>query len=209
MTSAATSPAAVAILGWGSLCYDWHGLALAEPVRWRLAGLTLPIEFSRKSRQGARKDLLTAVIDPSCPNDVPVRFAVSTYTTLDTAREHLRIRENKTRREWIGSIDRDGTGLGDVTTELRDRIYGWLLKTPHIGVVWTAIPPDFGGQQFSVPAAVRHFCELDRGKKQDARNYIAQAPDEVDTPVRRALRDAGLLAGADPRPIDVETVWED
>ena len=81
--------------------------------------------------------------------------------------------------------------------------------TPHEAVVWTAIPPDFGGPRFTIPAATRHFCDLEPAKKRDARNYIVWAPDEVATPLRQSLDAAGLLSGADPRPIDVAIVWLD
>jgi hypothetical protein len=199
----------IVILGWGSLCYDWHGLSLVEPVRWRLAGLNLPIEFSRRSQQGRRRDLLTAVIDPACPENVPVRLSVTTYTTIAAAREQLRIRENKTRFEWIGSVDRNAAVIGEVSSKLQHQIHDWLLATPHEAVAWTAIPPDFGGQQFTIAAAVRHFRDLDPSKQQDAREYIAWAPDEVETPLRQALRDGGLLEGARPRPIDIATFWPD
>jgi hypothetical protein len=199
----------IAILGWGSLCYQWQGLSLVQPVRWRLAGPTLPIEFSRKSKEGERKDILTAVIDETNGEDVPTRISVSSLSTLNDVKDELRIREGRTRASWISSFDRDGNQLGETSHEIAQRIRDWLMTTDSDAVVWTAIPPDFGGRQFTIAAAIRHFCDLDQAKKQDARNYIARAPDEVDTPLRRALRDAGLLDGADPRPIDVATVWQD
>src|SRR2546430_9723232 len=65
----------IVILGWGSLTYDWHGLSLDEPVKWRLKGPTLPIEFSRKSTKGAREGLLTAVVDEVAGERVPTRLS--------------------------------------------------------------------------------------------------------------------------------------
>jgi hypothetical protein len=198
----------VVFLGWGSLTYQWEGLSLTEPVRWRLKGPTLPIEFSRVSQTGHRKDLLTAVIDEGHGAAVPTRVSTSKLTSLTRAREELRLRESKTRREWIGSLDRDDHLLGDVSAHIQAVIRGWLLETEFAAVVWTAIPPDFGDADFTIPAAVDHFKHLDPAKQQLGRDYIAWAPPEVDTPLRRTLRDQHLLDGADPRPIDVSAVWE-
>ncbi len=63
------------------------------------------------------------------------------------------------------------------------------------------------GEDAATSSAVEHFSRLDSAKRL-GRNYIAWAPPEVDTPLRRALRDEHLLDGADPRPIDVSAVWE-
>jgi hypothetical protein len=198
----------IGILGWGSLCYDWHGLSLAQPVKWRLVGPTLPIEFSRISKAGERTDILTAVIDEKDGENIPTRISVSALPSLDAVRSELKIREGGTREAWIASLDRGGTQVGQVSVEVAHRIRDWLLTSPYEAVVWTAIPPDFGGQSFTVAAAIKHFHDLDPVKKEGARRYIAWAPDEVDTPLRRALAAAGLLDGASPRPIDVTTVWE-
>jgi hypothetical protein len=200
--------ATTAVLGWGSLCYDWHGLSLVQPVRWRLTGPTLPIEFSRRSK-GDRADLLTAVIDGRNGVDVPTRVSISSLGDLNAIREELRVREGRTHASWIGSIDRSNHQQGDITVDFAHRIHKWLVTTEHGAVVWTAIPPDFGDDAFTVAAAVSHLRDLNPSKQQDAREYIAWAPDEVETPLRRALRDSGLLEGARPRPIDIATVWQD
>lgn len=197
----------IVILGWGSLTYDWHGLSLGTPVRWRLKGPTLPIEFSRKSTKGAREGLLTAVVDEVAGERVPTRLSTSSLKTISAVREELRIREGRTRASWIGSVDRAGKSAGNVSNRIAHEIHTWLLDTKFRAAVWTAIPPDFGDQPFTLEAARIHLQSLDPGRLQLARNYIAWAPDEVDTPLRRSLRETGLLRGADPRPIDVAEVW--
>jgi hypothetical protein len=199
----------IVILGWGSLTYDWHGLSLDVPVKWRLKGPTLPIEFSRKSTKGAREGLLTAVVDEVAGERVPTRLSTSSLEAIPAVREELRIREGRTRASWIGSVDRAGRLEGAVSNRIAQEIHTWLLATKFRAVVWTAIPPDFGDQPFTLEAARIHLQGLDSARLQLARNYIAWAPDEVDTPLRRFLRETGLLRGADPRPIDVAEVWAD
>jgi hypothetical protein len=191
------------------LCYDWHGLSLVQPVRWRLAGPTLPIEFSRKSKEGERKDVLTAVVDETDGVDILTRISTSSLHSLVDVRRELRIREGGTRASWIGSIVRDGEQIGEVSEEVAQRIRDWLSTVTSDAVVCTAIPPDFGDEPFSIDRGLDHFRALSAVTQQLARNYVTHAPDEVDTPLRRALGDAGLLNGADPRPIDIATVWLD
>src|SRR6266542_701024 len=134
----------IVVLGWGSLCYEWVGLSLVEPVRWTLRGPRLPIEFSRKSKEGDRRGVLTAVIDTTFGVPVPVRVAVSRVRDLTQVREELRVREKRTRRSWIGSVDRAGNRQGDGTEQVFATIQAWLTGTDYEAAVWTAIPPDFG-----------------------------------------------------------------
>jgi hypothetical protein len=197
----------IPVLGWGSLTYDWGGLSLREPVRWLLRGPILPIEFSRISSAGRRKGLLTAVVDEAHGQHVQTRLCVSALAAIAPIREELRIREGGTRKRWIGSIDRMGISEGDVSEAIRQNLHEWLLTTDYAGVVWTAIPPDFGATSFSLDGALEHLKALEPSTRQEARNYIVWAPDEVDTPLRRFLRKAGFLQGVDPRPIDVAPVW--
>jgi hypothetical protein len=55
--------------------------------------------------------------------------------------------------------------------------------------VWTDLPPDFYAfrKSFSVEAAVAYVEGLDAHGKTMAREYFKQAPDFVQTPLRRAL----------------------
>src|SRR2546430_73150 len=143
----------IVILGWGSLTYDWHGLSLDVPVKWRLKGPTLPIEFSRKSTKGAREGLLTAVVDEVAGERIPTRLSTSSLEGIAAVREELRIREGRTRASWIGSVDRAGRLEAAVSNRIAQEIHTWLLATKFRAAVWTAIPPDFGDQPFTLEAA--------------------------------------------------------
>src|SRR2546428_10356602 len=113
------------ILGWGSLTYDWHGLSLVQPVHWRPAGPTLPIEFSRKSTAGQRAGLLTAVIDEVAGERVPTRLSASSLVDISQIREELRVREGRTRSSWIAAITRQRDVVGDVSVAIRDNVHDW------------------------------------------------------------------------------------
>lgn len=139
----------IVILAWGSLAYDWHRLSLAELVRWRLVGPKIPIQFSRRSKTGERKGILTAVIDTTCGEVVPTRISESELKSVAEVRAELRIREGETRLSWIASIDREGRRRGECPDSVFDTVYQWLLTTKHNAAVWTAIPADFGGEAFS------------------------------------------------------------
>lgn len=160
-------------------------------------GPTLPIEFSRCSEDGR----LTAVIDRTCGADVPTRFTLSAVSSVADAREELRVREGRTRRSWIGFIDLEADeGYSRVNDAIPQRIRVWLEQRGLRAALWTDIPPDFGGDVFSVDAAVAKFESSVDPIRTKARNYIAWAPSEVETPLRHALRERGLLDGAGAPP---------
>jgi hypothetical protein len=105
---------------------------------------------------------LTAVIDVSHGVAIPTRVSESKPTSVTQAREALRLREGKTPSAWIGSLDRDGHLIGNVSAEILAIIRSWLLETQFAAVVWTAIPPDFGETDFSIPAAAAYLARRRR-----------------------------------------------
>lgn len=201
-------PMVIGIIGWGSLCYEWGELSLVEPVRWRLRGPRLPIEFSRKSKTGRRAGLLTAVIDTSVVETQRTRVSTSRLHSVPAIRAELRLREGGR----TASVDRYGNSRGECEASVFEAIASWLQTSDYDAVVWTAIPPDFGEERYSQDAAIQYFRSLgetDPVMQREARNYVAWAPDEVNTPLRRALSDARLLDDAGPRPINIGGVWTD
>lgn len=183
----------IAVLGWGSLTYDWHALSLREPVAWHEAGPTLPIEFSRISK-GPR---LTAVVDERNGEWVRTRYAESALDSVDQVVEELRAREGHTRRHWIGFVDVPaGRAWSRSSPAIVSHLRTWLGDAGIDSVVWTDIPPDFGDVPFSVGTAITHFLGLSDSEPVAMRDYIAWAPPEVDTPLRRSLKRRGLLDGA-------------
>ena len=73
----------------------------------------------------------------------------------------------------------------------------WCAKEGLDGVVWTDLPPNFKdqtGKEYTVATAVAYLEGLPKTGGENALQYIGNAPDEVNTPLRRALEGLGLLA---------------
>jgi hypothetical protein len=207
----------IAILGWGSLVWDPGSLSQLCGHFFKQGGPTLRIEFSRVSEDGR----LTLVIDRENGADVPTRVATSTSSTLDDAVTDVWIRETRFFGERSGAEKRskDGTiGYADLAGEnasikihpdhqyAYDLITPWLKTSGFDAVVWTALRSNF--KDFSVEEAVNYLKSLPRtfhsekASQQDAFEYIVRAPEEVETPLRKRLRDLGLIPRM-PSPNDI------
>lgn len=181
-------PTRIAILGWGSLIWDPKALPIKGG--WQKGGPLLPIEFSRISN-GSR---LTLVIDPEHGVPTKTRFALSSRFALDDAIEDLRFREN-TKIHYIGHLERTTVASSkgqQNTASVLDEIEEWAELNGVDAVAWTNLPSNFeqhNGRPFSVPNAIDFFRSLPESEKNAAFEYIANAPDEVDTPFRKAFRE--------------------
>ena len=113
----------------------------------------------------------------------------------DTIRD-LRNRED-TFSSRIGFVDlKAGDDRAKFSTICR-RIKSWCVKEGLDGVVWTDLPPNFKdqtGKEYTVATAVAYLEGLPKTGRENALQYIGNAPDEVNTPLRRALEGLGLLA---------------
>jgi hypothetical protein len=103
------------------------------------------------------------------------------------------------RREGTG-VDR--IGYTDVMTgrhrsasaQVLPVLTEWSLRNGFDGAVWTDLPPrleEATGVPFSVEAAYQYLGRLAGPTAARAREYIDRAPAEVDTPLRRLLRERG------------------
>ncbi|XXE30493.1 hypothetical protein J3Q09_14165 [Pseudomonas sp. R4-83] len=167
----------IACLGWGSLIWKPDTLPLAS--EWFMDGPVLPIEFARVSDNG---DLTTAICAnaPGCK----VLWAVLDLDNLDEAREALRIREG------VPQDREDGIGSFVVGTNAAGIIAEWAIARRLDAVVWTGLPPRFGGVEGLVPAAedaIAYLAGLSGEPLENARDYIKQVPPQIDTPYRREI----------------------
>lgn len=179
---------AIAIIAWGSLIWRPKALPLSDG-QWYEGGPTLPIEFSRVSGHCN----LTLVIDTEDGVPVPTRFAVSAREHLREAGEDLQRRE-RTVTKWIGWADA-GTNAASQHT-CAAVILEWVQKNGLAGGVWTALLPNFPDKleaPFTLDRAEQHLRGLDPRRQQYARHYINCAPSEVETKLRRRLRERGWL----------------
>lgn len=180
----------IVILGWGSLI--WDPRELPKEGTWQTEGPRLPLEFSRVSKDCR----LTAVIDPTDGERCPTRFVMSPRADIDDTICDLRDRESTTSKR-IGFVDlKAGKDHAQFATICR-RIKSWGAEEGLDGVVWTDLPPNFKdqtGKEYTVATAVAYLEGLPKTGRENALQYIGNAPDEVNTPLRRALEGLGLLA---------------
>ena len=176
----------IAILGWGSLIWDQRELpTLGE---WKKGGPVLPIEFSRISSDGR----LTLVIDEE--NGVPVttRYAQSASGDLGRAIEDLSQREGS-----------PASRIGVVSQTIQNKragfetIKAWAKTHKWDAVVWTGLHSNFKDERqvpFTVKNGLGYLKSLSGEKKAKAREYLERAPEEVQTPLRKAIGEIGWTA---------------
>jgi hypothetical protein len=179
----------IVFLGWGSLIWNPDGLPLAGD--WQQGGPLLPMEFSRISSDGR----LTLVIDEINGTEVVTRYALSSRTDLQHAVEDLRKREG-TVQASIGFVDLVEGAIKPNQSTITSRIWDWANTAGVDAVVWTSLTSNFNqrtADRFSVRGAVAYLKGLQGTDLERALEYIRKAPEEVNTPLRRALHECGLI----------------
>lgn len=168
----------IACLGWGSLL--WKPAPLPVSGDWHADGPLLPIEFSRVGDNG---ELATAI----CLNAplVQVFWARLAVDTLEQACEALRQREQipAERTDGVGALIAQSAAVGSLTE--------WAQERQIDAVIWTALPPRIAHSEGLIPTvddAIAYLRDLEGEKREHARDYIAQVPEQLDTPYRRAIK---------------------
>lgn len=166
----------IACLGWGSLVWDPRELPLRSD--WHEEGPMVRVEFARQSSDGRLTLVILASAEP----------VVSLWAEMDAddperARELLRQREGRPRREHIGlwrRQDRDPANLSGLAA--------WA-NTRHLdAVVWTDLPPkflDIEGRVPSLEEAVSYLNEAEEPVHAAAIEYIRNAPSQINTRYRK------------------------
>jgi hypothetical protein len=174
----------IAIIAWGSLVWDPRTLQIKGD--WNNIGPMLNIEFSRVSKDGR----LTLVIDPDNGEEVKTYFAQSKRNDLGDAIADLRDREGTVRR-LIGFVDViNGTNSKAEFPDQIDvfqNIQDWCQNQNYDAAVWTALLSQFKDQtklDFSVNNAISYLKYLPKSARENALEYIRNAPKEIITPVR-------------------------
>lgn len=163
----------------------WDPRGLPKEGVWEKPGPVLCLEFSRVSSDCR----LTLVIDREHGDACETFFALSPRADLDDAIEDLRDREG-TGKSKIGFVDlRRKNRRGRDPKSIRD-IQAWAVANQFDGVVWTDLEANFEretGDAFSVSRATAYLDGLSATARKRAMKYIANAPEEISTPVRREL----------------------
>lgn len=179
----------IAIIAWGSLVGDPRTLQING--EWDNNGPMLNVEFSRVSKDGR----LTQVIDPDNGEEVRTYFAQSKRNDLGDAIADLRDREG-TIRKRIGFVDlisgsNSGTEFSDQVDVFKNIQY-WCRSKNYDAAVWAALPSQFKDQtklDFSVENAIIYLKSLPKSARENALQYIKNAPQEITTPVKRKVEE--------------------
>jgi hypothetical protein len=139
------------------------------------------------------------VIHPGS-EDQPTYWALSGFTALDEARGNLRDRESA-KLEDIHYLARNGEAATGIPQEVGERMRDWLAIHGDLEVVtWTGLRSNWRDKRrrdFTPADAVSYLKELEAAGDQAiatydrAREYIRNAPPDIQTPVRRAMRAQG------------------
>ena len=177
-----------AIIGFGSLLWDVETLGPQVVGPWEYyTGPILPLEFSLVSEK--RNRALALDIDLEHGTPCPTCIIKSRRNTVAEAVIDLAVRERAPIRV-IGFYDRD-SGDGRSHSELiLEQIRNWVESSPWDGAVWTDGASNFRtvtGIEFSVAGACEYLRSLSDASLVEAKRYIENAPDRVDTPLRRTL----------------------
>lgn len=174
----------IAVIGWGSLIWDRRDLGVQG--RWRTDGPRLPIEFARKSENGR----LTLVTVPDAEPQ-QTYWVISTFTTVEAARENLREREGK--RVALRDIHwATRSELHDAKNVIAALVQEWIsLHVEVDAAIWTGLNATIEGPDV-VAKAVQYLAGLaDADTARRAREYVVRAPPQTQTRVRREMQARG------------------
>ena len=143
-------------------------------VQWQVSPL-LCLEYARQSVDGR----LTLVIVGNGVA-VPTMWVELQVSNLKAGIEALREREG-TNAAMIGRWTRDNPDIA------QSEIGEWGMQQRFDAVVWTALPPRFGGEnnrQPSADEACAYLASLCDAEKRLAEEYIRRTPPQVRTRYR-------------------------
>jgi len=181
-----TTAANIAIIGWGSLIWDLEILAPHTLGDWQMAsGPKLPMEFSRVSPK--RKMGLAVCLDPVAGVLCQTHVIRSTRCDIQAAIADLQARERAPDGR-IGAWHRDFQH--GRMPEVVARAQNWCATEGWAGAVWTDLEPNFFNhtkRAFSVDEGIAYLKTLRGESLEEAYNYIQNAPEHTNTPLRAAL----------------------
>lgn len=175
----------IACIGWGSLIGNPGCLKTLG--QWNCDGPTLSVEFARESSDGR----VTLVICPIA-KPVPTRWILLNQHDVQEARLNLGLREySKATPKWvnesIGFWDRGKAKQYGLESET---IAAWGAAQELDGVVWTNLQYGFRASRGTMPSCdevLSHLCSLEGAALDSARDYVRNAPVEVETAYRRQI----------------------
>ncbi|WP_070885710.1 hypothetical protein M1D96_16890 [Pseudomonas sp. D1-3] len=177
----------------------WKPGVLPVEARWRRDGPDLPIDFARESDGGE----LATVICSTAPV-TRVMWSLMRSDSMACARELLRQREKiPSSQPWsVGSV---AQGTLDPQLPHARSIAAWARAQGLDGVVWTALPPRFQGENGRIPSieeALQYLQALPEQRRRHAEHYVCATPRFVATALRETLeRQLGWTPGPCAAPL--------
>lgn len=178
----------IACLGWGSLIWDPGDLDTSGD--WCGNGPDLPVEFARESGDGRITLVLSSQAKPT-----RVLWAPMSTDSLDKAKRNLAEREGispKNEKYSIGFVDAHSSEMHGLCAST---IFEWAKQQELSGVVWTNLKCGFKKSRDVMPSVeeiLRHFRSLDQAALARAKEYVTNAPAQIQTTYRsRIMADMG------------------
>jgi hypothetical protein len=175
----------IAYIGWGSLIWNQGSLKIQDS--WQDDGPLIPVEFARISQDGRLTLVLWRGASP-----VQTLWSYAAEENLNAAIKGLKLREG-TNANRIGYLSlRNGKSRCQVIEDLVVIIESWLRDKDLDAAVWTDLPSNFEqktGKAFTTESAVAYLKSLEGNALDAARTYIVNAPDSINTPIKRAVEE--------------------
>lgn len=174
----------IAVIGWGSLIYSPGKLKISSG--WKKDGPVLPIEFLRVSKDGRLTLVINPQDDAAC---VTTLWAISFFDDIQKAINNLRDREG-TIEKHIGFVISKETDNKD---PIKKRISDWLTngRQQIDAAVYTNLPPkNSKGEEKKIMVWADIVGHIENNKRnKEIENYVRNAPEQIETPIRKLLRD--------------------
>lgn len=170
----------IACLGWGSLVWDPRELPVLNG--WFRDGPLVPIEFSRKSKNGR----ITLAVDERAQ---PIRVLWTQFAVNDlgAARVALKERESITTADWEPLVP--AWTRGEPVPNALAGLASWAEAVGVEAVTWTGLGPKFDGKEArpSVDRVAGYLDTLRGPTRRFAEEYVRRAPAQIDTEYRREI----------------------
>lgn len=177
----------IAYLGWGSLIWNPGKLGIRDS--WKHDGPVLPIEFARIS--GNHR--LTLVICPRA-RKVSTLWVEASTGDMREAITSLAEREDTSEKNigFYCASDNESRSKSEKSVLLT--VKAWAKKKNYDCVVWTDLQPTF--EYKTLRNAISHLRSLDGRTYHIAKEYICNAPLQIQTKNRAALEKELNLASS-------------
>lgn len=165
----------IVCLGWGSLIWDQRDLRIRDG--WNFDGPNIPLEYLRQSNNGR----LTLVIDKKGETS-QILWSEMMQQDLELAKEELRTREGNIKRSDVGVWTSGEESPSDIK-----ELNSWAQSVGASAVIWTALPPQFHGENNRRPEiseAISYLEGLEGEARVQAEEYIRRTPAQIRTPYR-------------------------